>query len=357
MVGISILPTPFELWASSTGYDTAPTVLPAGNRVYADSRTQEAYEALAGRSIERSPDVDGFDHRHRGVAGEDTRTGGVGMNRLLQNRACNEQGSGQKGEPRFDVHHPSAGVFNFPCKGPRRISGRELRVFLLPPNTIRLTICHSFPQQIAEKSCADDVHGKGEDHHHQRPLRPRVIEDPLQRTEHHPVGGDNGVAHLKARFGELSAPILKLAGDFLERFPWGLVKRVIACVRLFGRLLFWHSVSPLMSRPRPLLPCRCFLGSLLDWRFPRNLFGSLFGGFFRSRFLCHSLFLPRTHFVTNYWGWTLSLVVGLRVPGRDAAPSPQIRSARLPRFACAAGSPRPHIAAAHRPALWHSPTP
>ena len=31
--------------------------------------------------------------------------------------------------------------------------------------------------------------------------------------------------------------------------------------------------------------------------------------------------------------------------GRAAAPSPQIRSARLPRFACAAGSPRTHVAA------------
>lgn len=31
MVGISILPTPFELWASSTGYDTAPA--PAAPRV------------------------------------------------------------------------------------------------------------------------------------------------------------------------------------------------------------------------------------------------------------------------------------------------------------------------------------
>jgi hypothetical protein len=46
----------------------------------------------------------------------------------------------------------------------------------------------------------------------------------------------------------------------------------------------------------------------------------------------------------------------LPVPGRDAAPSPQIRSTRFPRFACAAGSMRTHVAAPHRRALRHSPT-
>jgi len=59
---------------------------------------------------------------------------------------------------------------------------------------------------------------------------------------------------------------------------------------------------------------------------------------------------------TNASYHMLAFSCWLPVPGRDAAPSPQIRSARLRRFAPAAGSPRTHLAAAPRPALWHVPT-
>ena len=44
---IALAPSPFELWAISEGYDVAPAVLPATGR-YADSRTQELYEAWTG---------------------------------------------------------------------------------------------------------------------------------------------------------------------------------------------------------------------------------------------------------------------------------------------------------------------
>jgi hypothetical protein len=38
-------PSPFEQWASSRGYEIAPAVLPAANRVYADRETQAAFDA------------------------------------------------------------------------------------------------------------------------------------------------------------------------------------------------------------------------------------------------------------------------------------------------------------------------
>jgi hypothetical protein len=41
---IHLAPSPFELWAKERGYDITPAVLP-DSRVYADSRTQELYEA------------------------------------------------------------------------------------------------------------------------------------------------------------------------------------------------------------------------------------------------------------------------------------------------------------------------
>lgn len=42
---IALAPSAFELWAKSEGYDTAPAVLPAADRIYADHQTQAAYDA------------------------------------------------------------------------------------------------------------------------------------------------------------------------------------------------------------------------------------------------------------------------------------------------------------------------
>ncbi len=42
---IATAPYPFEIWASSEGYDIAPAVLPGANRTYADRDTQAALEA------------------------------------------------------------------------------------------------------------------------------------------------------------------------------------------------------------------------------------------------------------------------------------------------------------------------
>ena len=42
---VNIAPSQFEIWAPTHGYDTAPAVLPAANRVYADRDTQAAFDA------------------------------------------------------------------------------------------------------------------------------------------------------------------------------------------------------------------------------------------------------------------------------------------------------------------------
>lgn len=42
---ISLAPSAFEQWATKHQYDVAPAVLPAENRVYADSQTQAAFDA------------------------------------------------------------------------------------------------------------------------------------------------------------------------------------------------------------------------------------------------------------------------------------------------------------------------
>lgn len=42
---VKLAPSAFELWAYANGYDTAPAVLPAADRLYADRLTQEIYDA------------------------------------------------------------------------------------------------------------------------------------------------------------------------------------------------------------------------------------------------------------------------------------------------------------------------
>jgi hypothetical protein len=37
--------SPFEIWAKSEGYDTAPVVLPTPDRHYADGRTKAVFDA------------------------------------------------------------------------------------------------------------------------------------------------------------------------------------------------------------------------------------------------------------------------------------------------------------------------
>ena len=37
--------SPFEQWAQDNGYNTAPAVLPAANRTYADRDTQAVFDA------------------------------------------------------------------------------------------------------------------------------------------------------------------------------------------------------------------------------------------------------------------------------------------------------------------------
>ena len=41
---IALAPSPFEILASANGYDIAPTVLPAAERVYADRNPQAAFD-------------------------------------------------------------------------------------------------------------------------------------------------------------------------------------------------------------------------------------------------------------------------------------------------------------------------
>lgn len=46
---VSLAPTPFDVWASSCGYDITPAVSPIPTRIYAERRTQEVYDAyIAG---------------------------------------------------------------------------------------------------------------------------------------------------------------------------------------------------------------------------------------------------------------------------------------------------------------------
>lgn len=41
---LSLIPTPLERFVAARGYDLTPALLPTADRVYADARTQEAYE-------------------------------------------------------------------------------------------------------------------------------------------------------------------------------------------------------------------------------------------------------------------------------------------------------------------------
>lgn len=54
---IGFVPSAFEKWATSRGYCIAPAVLPSADRVYADRRTQEVYEAWCDGSAHGSRNV------------------------------------------------------------------------------------------------------------------------------------------------------------------------------------------------------------------------------------------------------------------------------------------------------------
>ena len=43
--GLTLAPSPFEIWAAREGYDVSPAVSPTPTRVYAGRRTQEAFDA------------------------------------------------------------------------------------------------------------------------------------------------------------------------------------------------------------------------------------------------------------------------------------------------------------------------
>ncbi len=45
---ISLALSPFEIWAKREGYNIAPAVLPAENRIYAERDTQAAFDAWNG---------------------------------------------------------------------------------------------------------------------------------------------------------------------------------------------------------------------------------------------------------------------------------------------------------------------
>jgi hypothetical protein len=42
---ISLAPSSFEVWAAREGYDTAPAVVRAADRIYADRQTQTVFDA------------------------------------------------------------------------------------------------------------------------------------------------------------------------------------------------------------------------------------------------------------------------------------------------------------------------
>jgi hypothetical protein len=43
-IALAIAPTAFDDWARTRGYNVAPAVLPAPDRIYADRQTQEAFD-------------------------------------------------------------------------------------------------------------------------------------------------------------------------------------------------------------------------------------------------------------------------------------------------------------------------
>ena len=76
-IPLAIPPTAFDEWASTRGYNLAPAVLPAPDRIYADRQTQEAFDAWSA-AVARGARVfanstigtDAFISRLRGLAGD-----------------------------------------------------------------------------------------------------------------------------------------------------------------------------------------------------------------------------------------------------------------------------------------------
>jgi hypothetical protein len=79
-LSLAIAATAFDEWASSRGYDLAPAVLPAPDRMYADRQTQEAFDvwnaavARVARVFGNSTiETDAFISRLRGLADDAPR--------------------------------------------------------------------------------------------------------------------------------------------------------------------------------------------------------------------------------------------------------------------------------------------
>jgi len=76
-ISVAITPTAFDEWASTRGYNLAPAVLPAPERIYADRQTQEAFDAwsaavarVARMFANSTIETDAFISRPRGLPGD-----------------------------------------------------------------------------------------------------------------------------------------------------------------------------------------------------------------------------------------------------------------------------------------------
>lgn len=74
---IQLAPSPFEQFAADKGYDLTPAVSPTDLRIYADARTQEAYEiwqagaaSVARMLTESTLDTPALREKIRALAGD-----------------------------------------------------------------------------------------------------------------------------------------------------------------------------------------------------------------------------------------------------------------------------------------------
>ena len=79
-ISLAIAPIAFDEWARTRGYNLAPAVLPAPDRIYADRQTQEAFDvwsaavARVARVFANSTiETDAFITRLRGLADDAPR--------------------------------------------------------------------------------------------------------------------------------------------------------------------------------------------------------------------------------------------------------------------------------------------
>lgn len=145
------------------------------------------------------------------------------MKLLLPDGSNYQKNCANQGEDGFDLAHPKTNRFMECCEGKRNSLPNRIVELRLPVGFMALSPLKTPSDRLAQAPRANDITGKSQHYHEQRPFGQIAIENATNRPEYDPVRANQRIAHLQTGLGEFSGPILKLAAHFLK----GLLLRLM----------------------------------------------------------------------------------------------------------------------------------